>query len=666
LDDPNLLGGSLPGPSWRSWRILLIASMGEPLTEDERQVFTELTQRVQEPLERAEEFFAVIGRRGGKTEAVSTLGAFLAGCVDYSGVLVPGETGVLMIVAADQEQATIVLDRIEAKLRTSPIMKQLVQSRTQKHLRLSNGVLVMVRASNYRRVRGATLIGAIGDECAFWSTDEGAANPDTAICAALRPALATTGGPLFLISSPYAKRGELYTLYRKHFGPHGDPRIIVAQAPSRTMNPSLPQSVVDRAVERDAASAQAEYMAEFCSDVGQFVDRDVIMGCVMPGVRELMPARAITYKAFTDPSGGSSDSFTLCVAHHDGAQDVCIVDALREYVPPFSPEGVVAELAQLLKSYNVSRVTGDRYAGEWPRESFAKHGITYELSAMTKSQLYGALLPMLNSGRIDLPDNARLISQLASLERRTGRNSRDSIDHAQGGHDDVSNCVAGAAAITVATSGYSLETLMRACDIYDPVTAAEQALQRLAAAGGKRPLSGPLATGATSLGAGGYRAAGFNEAARAELEREGAEANRGRPPANVPPCDNPASDGFGHGRKDDRDGLRLPLDGNGRRGPECNDDVGLQANQVLHKRSYPIDVTAVPPNVHQHVAAIGPIQVRKRLRERREAKLLQGIVFVARHEHADAPQAVAPLRPRHQRPSRRASKPRDELPPSHP
>jgi hypothetical protein len=33
LADKNLLGGSLPGPTWRNWRILLIAAMGEPLID---------------------------------------------------------------------------------------------------------------------------------------------------------------------------------------------------------------------------------------------------------------------------------------------------------------------------------------------------------------------------------------------------------------------------------------------------------------------------------------------------------------------------------------------------------------------------------------------------------------------------------------------------------
>jgi hypothetical protein len=84
LQDRNLLGRSLPGPSWSAWRTILIAAMGEPLTDDERPVFTALTGgREHEPLHRCEEFAAVVGRRGGKTEATATTGAYIAGCCDF-------------------------------------------------------------------------------------------------------------------------------------------------------------------------------------------------------------------------------------------------------------------------------------------------------------------------------------------------------------------------------------------------------------------------------------------------------------------------------------------------------------------------------------------------------------------------------------------------------
>ena len=107
----------------------------------------------------------------------------------------------------------------------------------------------------------------------------------------------------------------------------------------------------------------------------------------------------------------------------------------------------------------------------------------------------------------------------------------------------------------------------------------------------------------------------------------------------------------------------VPLDGNGPRGRACHDDVGLQAHQLLREPSYPIDVSAVPPKVYSQVAAIGPTQVSERLRECGEARLPPGIVFVApSYEHADPPHAVALLRMRRKRPSRRraAEKP-DEV-----
>ena len=110
----------------------------------------------------------------------------------------------------------------------------------------------------------------------------------------------------------------------------------------------------------------------------------------------------------------------------------------------------------------------------------------------------------------------------------------------------------------------------------------------------------------------------------------------------VEPWDDAAGDGLGHARKDDRDRPRLALNGNGRQGRACQDDVGSQADQLLCERSLPIGVSAAPPEVHPHVAAIGPTQVGKRLSERSVAKRRNEIVSVARAEKADAPHAPAP------------------------
>ncbi len=194
----------------------------------------------------------------------------------------------------------------------------------------------------------------------------------------------------------------------------------------------------------DPARAAAEYLAQFRADVEAFVLREAVEACIARGVYERGPLSEHRYVGFVDPSGGSMDSMTLAVAHRERDKDSVLLDAVREVRPPFSPEAVVREFAQVLKSYRVTRVQGDRYGGEFSRELFRKFGITYDVSAKPKSDLYRDVLPLINSGRIELLDHPKLISQIIGLECRTARSGRDSIDHAPGAHDDLANAVAGA------------------------------------------------------------------------------------------------------------------------------------------------------------------------------------------------------------------------------
>ena len=118
--------------------------------------------------------------------------------------------------------------------------------------------------------------------------------------------------------------------------------------------------------------------------------------------------------------------------------DVCVGKK-----PPFSPSEVVQEYSDLLKAYKCFSVVGDRYAGEWPVEAFAKVGIAYQHSAWTKSELYLESLPLFTCGVVDLIDSQPLRLELQGLERRTGK-GRDSVDHGPNGHDDFANACCGA------------------------------------------------------------------------------------------------------------------------------------------------------------------------------------------------------------------------------
>ena len=277
---------------------------------------------------------------------------------------------------------------------------------------------------------------------AYWRTDD-ARRAGREIINAIRPGMATVPGAVMLAaSSPYARKGALWESYNKHFAKDNDP-VLVWQAATPRHESAVPQAFIDQSLEEDPARASAEYLAQFRTDIESFVSIEAVKACVSRGIYERMPQPGISYVGFADPSGGSSDSFTCGIAHVDFTRDVTIIDALYERKPPFSPEVVVEEISALLKRYNVITIVGDKYASIWPVEQFSKFGIVYEQSAAPKTDLYTNTLPALNSVRVELLDNQRLVNQLVSLERRNTRGGRPTIDHPPGAHDDLANVVAG-------------------------------------------------------------------------------------------------------------------------------------------------------------------------------------------------------------------------------
>ena len=440
--DPMLLGSVLAGDSWATWRVMLTAAMGEPLTAAETAVYLKFAGGKAPPAKRIDEALFLIGRRGGKDRATSVLATYLACLVDWRPVLSRGERGRVLVIGPDQRQAQVQKDYIAGVFESSPVLSPMLVSETADTLELSNGIAIEVRAANFRRLRGVTSVAVIATEAAFWFSDETSSNPDTEILNAVRPSLATTGGPLVVITTPYARRGEVWELYRQHYG-RGDPETMVIQGTTCEFNPTLPAGVVERALERDPAAAGAEYLAQFRTDVSALLTEEAVAGCIDDGVHERPRVGGFKYEAFCDPSGGSADSMTLGIAHREGPASV--LDVIREVRPPFDPETVVRDFADTLKAYGLVRVFGDRYGGEWVRSAFSKAGITYYHADRSKSEIYKDVLPQINAGTARLLDIPRLQNQLTALERRTGRGTgRDIIDHPPGGHDDVANAAAGA------------------------------------------------------------------------------------------------------------------------------------------------------------------------------------------------------------------------------
>jgi hypothetical protein len=443
-DDRKVFAPFLRGATWDTWRVFLAVLFGLPLTPEQLVLYTKYTGRTTAPTTALNEAWLVCGRRSGKSFILALTAVFLACFRDWRPRLGPGEVGTVMIIARDRRQARVIKRFITGLLRGTPMLRQVIEGETQETIELRNNVSIEIHTASFRSTRGYTIIAALLDEVAYWPVDERSSEPDFEIINAVKPGMATIPGAMLLCaSSPHARRGALWTAYRKHHGVDGDP-VLVWRAPTREMNPTVPQSFIDAHMDEDPARAGAEYLAEFRTDLEPFVQREVIEACT-GGFVELAPASNTRYFGFVDAAGGSGgDSFTAAISHREDNR--VIVDCLRERRPPFSPSAVIEELVPLFESYRISRITGDRWAGGFPPEQFQQHHIKYEACVKVKSDLYVDLLPLLNSGRILLPRHPRLAAQLISLERTTVRGSgHDRIDAPRDQHDDLANAVAGAA-----------------------------------------------------------------------------------------------------------------------------------------------------------------------------------------------------------------------------
>src|SRR5262249_30978730 len=125
-------------------------------------------------------------------------------------------------------------------------------------------------------------------ELAFYRSSEGYPT-DREMLRAVRPTVATTGGKVFILSSPYGQSGALWDLHTKHFGRPSSTLVWQAAAPE--MNPTLPADYLERMRQDDPDSYLAEVLGEFCAGLSTLFEPAALKAVVEAGVREREPCR---------------------------------------------------------------------------------------------------------------------------------------------------------------------------------------------------------------------------------------------------------------------------------------------------------------------------------------------------------------------------------------
>jgi hypothetical protein len=430
------------GSSWNAWKAILRAAFCLPMSDSELATFGALAGGRSPPKQRVRELWIIAGRRSGKDSIASLLAAWSAGVEEgHLGRLRPGERASIACYAVDRDQAGIVKNYTQSYFVAVDSLRAKVTRETKVGVELDNSAEIIIATNSFRQARGRSVSMAIFDECAFWM-DENSASPDTELYRAIVPSMATLPSSMLIgISSPYRKSGLLYDKWKASFG-KDDERTLVIQAASIELNPTLNPAEIAAEIAADPASGMAEWGGQFRNDLSSYVALELIEAAVDDGVAVRPPRPGVRYVGAADVSSGTGrDSYAAAVAHREG--DNVILDAVHEIDPPFNPQAATAEVCKLFKSYGIRRCKADKYAAGFAIEAFQRCGVTLDYSERDRSAIYVDCLPLFTAGRARITDDRKLITQWATLERKTSVGGKDTIGHANNpnSHDDRCNAV---------------------------------------------------------------------------------------------------------------------------------------------------------------------------------------------------------------------------------
>ncbi|HEV8340591.1 MAG TPA: hypothetical protein VGR25_13200 [bacterium] len=443
--DPLLLGLTL-SPAQEA---LLRAVYGLPPASAEHvEIFRQCTGRAAWPCEPFGEITLIAGARAGKDSRVAApIAVYEALFGGHETHLHKGERAVIPLVAQDQRATRIAFGYLRDYCTGSALLAGEVAETLANEVRFQNGLAVYCFPCTQRSLRGWSIPAAVMDELAFFRL-EGATDSDAEIQASLRRGMLGFPAPkLVKISTPYMKSGVVFDDFGR-FG-EDDPDRLVWRAPTALMNPAITAERLERERRLDPLRFAREFEAEFAEDVDSFLPEEWIARAVVPARGELPPQEDVRYIAAVDPSGGGADAFTLAIVHREraGGDEAVVVDACKGWHKVGDAlGGVVAAIAETVRSYRCGEVVGDRYAAGWVRERFAEAGLYYREAEGDKSAAYAELEPLFAQGRIALPDLPPLVRELRRLERRPQPGGRIRVDHPRGAHDDYATALAHAVA----------------------------------------------------------------------------------------------------------------------------------------------------------------------------------------------------------------------------
>lgn len=455
IRDPNMLGDELSV----SQEVALRALYGLDVADSELELARECLGPSWKPGQEYREAAYICGRRSGKSDKLAANVAIFEAFF-RSHRLSAGETGVVLLLAQNMRQAKVVKGYVDGKINRSPVLRRHVIASRAQELQLDNGITIAIHPASFRAIRGLSVVCCICDEIAFWWNEEGYANPDVEVVRAIRPAMATfPNAKLLFISSPYAKTGVLWDLWRNR---ESDAETLVWRASTSVMSPTVPTRFLKREETRDPENFRREYLAEFTDAVSAFLSSEAIEACVVRDRKELPPdPNRHNYVAAID-AAFKGDRFTLCIGHYDRDEDRVVIDLLRGWQgSPREPvqfgRDVLPAIKALDEQYGFRTIHADQFGAQPLKEAFERRSLYFEEHPFTnasKADMYAEVRTRVAECTIELLDHEQSLRELRGLQLELLPGGGTRIGHA--GHGKARDDFADAMALVISQCRYHL------------------------------------------------------------------------------------------------------------------------------------------------------------------------------------------------------------------
>lgn len=405
-----------------------------------------------------------VGVRAGKGDKIGA-NVMTYQAITFDGKragLAPGEIPYIGIIAQNTEGAAQNRGYLEGKaLRLEEKGWEILDHRSAQEraitglqIRYATSVIAQIFPAKRASVRNKTLIGGLGDEIAWWETEDVKVNSDIEICRALRQRMTTTRewSKFLLMSSPYMEHGVLFD----HFEKRMTAQRLFIHAPSWTFNPTLLSDPEKRKGLREAEREDTEvylrdYGAQFGKAGGAFYTADEIDRAMRDDRPEILqPREGVEYRSWID-AAFKRDLFALAVAHREG--EAVVYDLVHWWTPekgkPLDDKVVAAELASLVKPYRVDRLGCDAHADVPFQTDIAKYDLTLMVQKMTtteNNEMHRNFKAAMRRGLVNLPKHETIRKDVLScVKNGRGNSYRIEAPALKGFHDDITKVCAAVA-----------------------------------------------------------------------------------------------------------------------------------------------------------------------------------------------------------------------------